>query len=337
MKILVTGAAGFIGFYLCRRLLERGDEVVGLDNINSYYDVQLKYSRLALLGIEQDAIVDEVPVASTRYERFRFIKLDLTRREQLDRLFCAEGFDKVCNLAAQAGVRYSLENPYAYVESNLVGFVNLLECVRQHSIRRLVFASSSSVYGMNAQVPFGESDKTDNPVSLYAATKKADELMAHVYAHLYKIAITGLRYFTVYGPWGRPDMAPSLFVGAIDRGEPIKVFNEGNLSRDFTYIDDVIEGTVAVLDREAVDEGVFDLYNIGCGHPVPLMKFISLIEENMGKPAKMQMLPMQAGDVYQTYADTSKLEAEIGYCPVVSLEEGIARFVEWYQSYHGKE
>ncbi len=338
MKILVTGAAGFIGSHLCRALLEQGHEVVGLDNLNNYYDINLKQSRLEeLLGIPQEAIREEAFVSSNRYEQFRFIKIDLVDRSALSRLFDQEQFERVCNLAAQAGVRYSIDNPQAYTDSNLVGFVNLLECVRHHRVSRLVFASSSSVYGHNAHIPFNEEDKTDTPVSLYAATKKSNEVMAHAYAHLYGLSITGLRYFTVYGPWGRPDMAPSLFVHAIDRGEPIKVFNEGNLSRDFTYIDDIVAGTIAVLTRTPEEAGPYGVYNIGCGHPVSLMDFIHTIEAELGKKAIMHMLPMQSGDVYHTYADTTKLQQEIGYKPVVSLQEGIARFVDWYKTNLAKE
>ncbi len=334
MKILVTGGAGFIGSNLCGKLAARGDEVVALDNINSYYDIELKYSRLALLGIDKQEIKENVFVRSSKYDRLCFIKLDLSNREALQQLFQKEKFDKVCNLAAQAGVRYSIENPYAYVESNLIGFVNLLECMRHYPVAHFVFASSSSVYGMNSTVPFSEEDRTDKPVSLYAATKKSDELMGHVYAHLYRIPMTGLRYFTVYGPWGRPDMAPSLFVSAISEGRSIKVFNNGNLSRDFTYIDDIVEATIKAIDYERNQESIFDVYNVGCGHPVPLMDFIHLIEENVGKKAQLEMCPMQAGDVYQTYADSSKFEKTFGFKPSVTLERGLAEFVAWYKSYN---
>lgn len=334
MKILVTGGAGFIGSNLCRRLVERGDDVVALDNINDYYDVELKYSRLSLLGIDKSAIQDKVFVQSRLYNGLRFVKINLSERESLQHLFEAERFDKVCNLAAQAGVRYSLENPYAYVESNLIGFVNLLECMRHYPVKHFVFASSSSVYGMNSHVPFSEEDKTDKPVSLYAATKKSDELMAHVYAHLYRIPMTGLRYFTVYGPWGRPDMAPSLFVTAIQEGRPIKVFNNGNLSRDFTYIDDIVEATVKAIDYNREEEHIYDVYNVGCGHPVPLMDFIHIMEENLGKKAILEMYPMQPGDVYQTYANSSKFEQTFGFKPSVTLGEGLAEFVAWHKSYN---
>lgn len=340
MKILVTGTAGFIGFHLAKRLLERGDEVVGIDSINDYYDVRLKYARLAQTGIAQSAIEYGKAVQSDKYVAYRFTKLNLEDREALQRLFAEEKFDVVVNLAAQAGVRYSLENPYAYIESNIVGCVNLLECARHYPVRHFVYASSSSVYGGNTKTPFAEDDRVDNPVSLYAATKKSNELIANVYAKLFGISATGLRFFTVYGPWGRPDMAPMLFTKAIVAGEPIKVFNNGNLSRDFTYIDDIIEGVVRVIDKApaATDERPVpaEVYNIGCGHPMQLMDFIRTIEETLGTKAQMQMMPMQQGDVYTTYADTTKLERDLGYRPHVTLGEGIARFVEWYRDYFRK-
>lgn len=336
MKILVTGAAGFIGFHLTRRLAERGDEVVGLDCINDYYDVNLKYGRLAENGISKEEISDGVPVQSSRYGNYRFVKMKLEDREMLQALFEKERFDKVMNLAAQAGVRYSLENPYAYVDSNLSGFVNLLECCRHYPVKHLVYASSSSVYGTNAKVPFSEDDRVDNPVSLYAATKKANELMAHTYSHLYGIPSTGLRFFTVYGPWGRPDMSPILFADAMTKGEPIKVFNNGDMSRDFTYIDDIVEGTLRVIDKAPDGKTAYRIYNIGCGHPTQLMDFIHTIEACLGKKAVMKMLPMQPGDVYRTYADTSRLEKEMGYRPKVQLEEGIKAFVEWYRMWTNK-
>lgn len=337
MKILVTGTAGFIGYHLAKRLLERGDEVVGIDSINDYYDVRLKYARLSETGIAESEIEYGKAVQSTEYPAYRFIKLQLEDRDALQKLFAEEHFDAVMNLAAQAGVRYSLENPYAYIESNVVGFVNLLECARHNPVRHFVYASSSSVYGGNTKTPFSEDDRVDNPVSLYAATKKSNELMANVYSKLYGIPTTGLRFFTVYGPWGRPDMAPILFTKAIVAGEPIKVFNNGNLSRDFTYIDDIIEGVVRVIDKApaATDEHPVpaEVYNIGCGHPMQLMDFIRTLEKSLGKKAEMNMMPMQKGDVYTTYADTTKLERDFGYKPHVTLEEGIFRFVEWYESY----
>lgn len=320
-KILVTGAAGFIGFHLAKRLLERGDEIVGIDNMNDYYTPKLKEARLAQI---------------VNRPSFKFIKGDIADRELMPRLFEDEKFDKVVNLAAQAGVRYSIENPFAYVDSNLVGFANILECCRHNGTKHLVYASSSSVYGGNKKVPFSEEDKVDNPVSLYAATKKANELMASCYTKLYGFPATGLRFFTVYGPWGRPDMAPILFATAIRDGKPIKVFNNGDMMRDFTYVDDIVEGIIRVLDskgNEAPKEGetLHAVYNIGCSNPVKLMDFIDTIEETMGKKAEKIMMPMQPGDVYQTYADTTRLEQDMGYKPHVSLKEGIGEFIGWFK------
>ena len=331
MKILVTGAAGFIGFHLVRRLTERGDEVVGLDSLNDYYDRRMKFGRLAATGVAESAIEPHKMVQSSRYAGYRFVQMALEEREALERLFAEEGFDVVVNLAAQAGVRYSIENPHAYAQSNVVGFLNVLECCRHNSVRHLVYASSSSVYGRNAKVPFSEEDRTDSPVSLYAATKKANELMAHTYSSLYALPTTGLRFFTVYGPWGRPDMAPMLFADAIAEGRPIRVFNGGDLARDFTYIDDITEGVVRVISGDVpTGEVPCKIYNIGCSTPVRLMDFISTMERAFGREAEKVMLPMQAGDVYQTYADTSLLERDFGYRPSTTLEEGIGRFVEWY-------
>ena len=322
MKILVTGAAGFIGANLVGRLLDRGDTVVGLDNINDYYPVELKHARLKELQNRPDA------------SRFTFVKGDIADREMLPALFASENFDAVVNLAAQAGVRYSLENPMAYVESNLVGFVNVLECCRRYPVSHLVYASSSSVYGGNEKTPFSEEDKVDDPVSLYAATKKSNELMASCYSHLFAIPATGLRFFTVYGPWGRPDMAPMLFARAISRGEAIKVFNGGDMLRDFTYVDDIVSGVLKVIDTPPAGKSGrrHTVYNIGCSHPVKLMDFISTLEKELGREAGKIMMPMQPGDVYQTYADTSKLESEIGYKPSTTLQQGISEFVKWYKS-----
>lgn len=320
MKILVTGAAGFIGMHLSKRLLHRGDVVIGLDNINDYYPQELKYARLKELECE---------------DNFKFVKGDIANRKMLPELFVAEQFDAVVNLAAQAGVRYSIENPFAYIDANLVGFANILECCRHYPVKHLVYASSSSVYGGNTKTPFSEDDKVDNPVSLYAATKKANELMASCYSKLYDIPTTGLRFFTVYGPWGRPDMAPMLFAKAISNGKPIKVFNNGNMMRDFTYVDDIVEGIVRVIDNVPIagaDNRKAAVYNIGCSNPVNLMDFISTIESAIGKSAEKIMLPMQPGDVYQTYADTTKLEQVMGYKPTITLKDGIGKFIEWYKS-----
>lgn len=322
MKILVTGAAGFIGSKLMYLLAGRGDDVVGIDNLNDYYDIRLKQGR-----------IEEFCTG----ERKRFIKMDIADKEALDALFKSEVFDAVVNLAAQAGVRYSITNPYAYLQSNLVGFLNILEACRNNAIKHLVFASSSSVYGLNSKVPYSEDDKTDSPVSLYAASKKSNELMAHSYAKLYGIPCTGLRFFTVYGPWGRPDMAPMLFATAISKGQPIKVFNGGDMIRDFTYIDDIVEGTMRTLDHvpdpaECPNGVPFRVFNIGCSNPVKLMDFISEIEQAVGRPAEKIFLPMQAGDVYQTNADTTHLEEQVGYKPHVTLHEGIGHFIEWYKS-----
>ncbi len=332
-KILVTGAAGFIGYHLSRRLLDEGREVVGLDNMNDYYDPAIKETRLSLLA---------------PYANFKFIRGDLSDRPAMERLFRKEGFDGVVNLAAQAGVRYSLTNPYSYVDSNLVGFVNLLENCRHSSIRHLVFASSSSVYGANTRMPFSVHDNVDHPVSLYAASKKANELMAHSYSHLYGLPCTGLRFFTVYGPWGRPDMALFLFTKAILEGLPIDVFNYGKMRRDFTYIDDIVEGVVRVLDRpaspnpewtsDAPDPGSsyapYKLYNIGDNQPVELLRFIEIIEECLGEKANKNMLPMQPGDVPATYADIDDLIRDVGFRPETTLEEGISKFIDWYRDYY---
>lgn len=336
MKILVTGAAGFIGSKLMWTLASRGEQVWGIDNINDYYDVRLKYGRLAECGFADRASIESgAPQQSTVFANCRFQRMDIADKAALDALFEAEKFDKVVNLAAQAGVRYSITNPYAYLQSNLVGFLNILEACRNYGVRHLIYASSSSVYGLNAKVPYSEDDKVDNPVSLYAATKKSNELMAHSYCKLYGISMTGLRFFTVYGPWGRPDMSPMLFASAISKGEPIKVFNGGDMIRDFTFIDDIVEGTIGCIDNEPApnENGLrYRVYNIGCSNPVKLMDFISEIEQAFGKEAKKQFLPMQPGDVYQTNADTTKLETEVGYKPHVRLHEGIAEFAKWFNS-----
>lgn len=334
MKVLVTGAAGFIGYSLCQRLLDRGDSVIGIDNLNDYYDVTLKEARLARL---------------TARGNFLFQRLDLSDREGMDNLFEREGFERVVNLAAQAGVRYSIENPHAYVESNLVGFMNVLEGCRHTNVEHLVYASSSSVYGANATMPFSVHDNVDHPLSMYAATKKANELMAHTYSNLYGLPTTGLRFFTVYGPWGRPDMALFIFTRKILAGEPIDVFNYGRHRRDFTYIDDIVEGVIRVLDQtatpnlhwsgEAPDPGTsrvpYRLYNIGNHQPVALERYIAVLEEQLGRKAERNLLPLQPGDVPDTYADVTDLIADVDYEPSTPIEEGIARFVDWYRGYYG--
>lgn len=333
MKILVTGAAGFIGYHLCERLLKEGHEVVGLDNINNYYDPQLKLDRLNELGIKtKEAIIWETLCKSTTYSKFLFVRLELQDREGLPKLFKQHNFDLVCNLAAQAGVRYSIENPETYIDTNVAGFLNILEACRAYDVKRLVYASSSSVYGNSEEIPFKESQSVDKPISIYAATKKSNELMAHTYTHLFGIETIGLRFFTVYGPWGRPDMAMFLFTDAILNSKPIKVFNNGNLSRDFTFISDVIDGVSAVLNAKYCNRSI--IFNIGNSKPVKLMTFISVLEAQLGFPANKVMMTMQKGDVNQTWADVSAMQNEFGYAPIVSVNQGISAFVEWYKSYY---
>ena len=339
MKTLLTGAAGFIGYYTAKLLAERGDEVIAIDNINDYYPVSLKYDRLKDLGIDSDTFYSHDPIVSTKYPNMKFIKMELRDSGELMHLFDKEQFTHVCHLAAQAGVRYSLKNPQAYMESNMVGFLNLLEAVRHNPVQHFTYASSSSVYAMNKEVPFSTSQKVDNPISLYAATKKSNELMAHVYSHLYNIPTTGLRFFTVYGPWGRPDMAPMLFANAIMKGEPIKVFNNGDMMRDFTYIDDIVSGVVKVLDKnipsETLSDGIpYNVYNIGNNAPVKLMHFIQTLENALGKKAEKIMMPMQPGDVPQTYADVTELIRDYDFKPNTSIEEGVGLFAEWFLSYY---
>ncbi|SEK52248.1 UDP-glucuronate 4-epimerase [Roseateles sp. YR242] len=333
MKVLVTGAAGFIGMHVSQILLARGDQVVGVDNLNDYYDPTLKHARLARL---------------TPHPSFSFVQLDVADREGMAKLFADHGFDRVVHLAAQAGVRYSLVNPHAYIESNISGFTNILEGCRHHSVDHLVYASSSSVYGGNTLMPFSEHHSVDHPVSLYAATKKANELMAHTYSHLFNLPTTGLRFFTVYGPWGRPDMALFLFTKAILAGEPIKVFNHGQMIRDFTYIDDIAEGVVRVLDRTATTDPDYDpvqadparssapyrVFNIGNHNPIPLMGFIEAIEQALGQEAKKEFLPLQDGDVPATHADVEELAAWTGFRPAMPVPEGVKRFVAWYRDYY---
>ena len=340
MKILVTGAAGFIGSAVARTLASQGHEVVGIDNINTYYDPNLKWARLAENGIKRPdnggSTTPCKPIVSSRWPGLKFFRIDISDREALPRLFQSEKFDHVIHLAAQAGVRYSIENPWAYIDSNIVGFLNILECCRHWPVNHLVYASSSSVYGLNECVPFTEDQKVVQPVSLYAASKVADELMAHAYAKLYGLRCTGLRYFTVYGPWGRPDMAPMLFASAIMHGEPINAFNNGDMIRDFTFIDDIVAGTIMVMNHapKANSHGVAaTVYNIGCSHPVKLMNFITALESALGCKAAMNFMPMQPGDVYQTYADTTRLETEVGYRPRVRIEDGVQRFAQWYKQW----
>ncbi|MCC5937192.1 MAG: NAD-dependent epimerase [Lunatimonas sp.] len=348
MKILITGTAGFIGMHLAERLLERGDEVIGLDSINDYYDVDLKYSRLAKTGIPPEAISYGKVVQSEKYSNYRFVQLKLEDKEGLFDLFAKEGIDKVVNLAAQAGVRYSLTNPDAYIEANIIGFIHILEACRHHQIKHLAYASSSSVYGSNTNMPFSTSHNVDHPVSLYAASKKSNELMAHTYSHLFGIPTTGLRFFTVYGPWGRPDMALFLFTKAMKEGRPIQVFNYGEMQRDFTYIDDIVEGVVRVVDNPpnadpnldpdnsdpSKAKAPYKVYNIGNSKPVKLMDFVKAIEDSLGIVAKKELLPIQPGDVPATYSDTQALERELGYKPDTPIKEGVSRFVKWYNSYY---
>ena len=323
-KILVTGAAGFIGMHVCKRLLDDSHFVIGLDNLNDYYDVKLKKDRLLQLK---------------PYKNFKFIKQDVANQKAMAKTFSEGKFDKVIHLAAQAGVRYSITNPYPYVDSNLVGFLNILEGCRHNKIKHLVFASSSSVYGANNKTPYKESDKADHPVSLYAATKKANELMAHAYSHLYSLPATGLRFFTVYGPWGRPDMATKIFADAITKGESIPVFNNGNLNRDFTYIDDIVEGVVRVLNKLPKNESsaCFQIYNIGNNKPVKLLDFIKTMERAIGQKAVKKMMPHQPGDVLATHADINAIKNAVGFAPKTRLEDGIAKFVSWHKSYYGNK
>lgn len=318
-----------------KALLKKGHEVVGLDNINSYYDPELKFGRLADVGIGKKEVEEGGIVKSARNPLYRFVKMDLTDRQELENLFASEGFDAVVNLAGQAGVRYSVENPFAYVESNVLGFLNLLENCRHHPVRHLVYASSSSVYGMNNHVPYTETASTDTPVSLYAATKKSDEVMAYSYSKLYGIPATGLRFFTVYGPWGRPDMAPFIFLRSILEGKPIHVFNHGNMKRDFTYIDDVIDGVLAVLRCPPTGPVPHRVYNVGHSSPVDLMDFIKTIEEETGCEALIKMEDMQPGDVCCTYADISHIRHDLGFCPHVSIRQGIHSFYQWYRETYG--
>lgn len=347
MNILVTGSAGFIGFHLAKRLINEGHSVTGLDSINDYYDVSLKYGRLSVSGIDRNRIEYNKPVQAAGNLPYRFIKLNLEDRENLNLLFKKEKFDRVCNLAAQAGVRYSITNPYAYIDSNIVGFINILEACRHHEVRHLAYASSSSVYGLNENIPFSEKDNVDHPISLYAATKKSNELMAHTYSHLYGLPTTGLRFFTVYGPWGRPDMALFIFTKAILEGKPIQVFNNGQMERDFTYVDDIVEGIHRVLMKEpsgnrewkgtspdpSSSAAPYKIFNIGNSKPVKLMDFIRAIEEATGRKAIIEFQPMQSGDVRKTWAALDNFTGTFEYQPKIEVKEGIQNFFSWYKTF----
>ncbi|PQL92657.1 NAD-dependent epimerase [Apibacter adventoris] len=348
MKILITGNAGFIGYHLVESLVQRKDQIIGLDSINDYYDVSVKYGRLKNCGFEKSAIEYNQLVKSSKYPNLSFIKLNLEDKDNIEKLFEREKFDKVINLAAQAGVRYSLVNPQAYIDSNIIGFLNILECCRNYSIKHLTYASSSSVYGLNEKQPFSTKDNVDHPVSLYASSKKSNELMAHTYSHLFKIPTTGLRFFTVYGPWGRPDMALFIFTKAILENKPIDVYNYGKMMRDFTYISDIIQGIVKVHDNPpegnknwdpknpdpSSSSAPYKIYNIGNSKPVELMSFVETIEEELGKKAKINLLPIQPGDVPATYADVTDLIENLNYQPQTSVREGIKNFIDWYKEFY---
>ena len=340
MKILVTGAAGFIGYHTCKLLLSQNNTVVGLDNINEYYDVNLKYDRLKQLGIHRKEAEQyhKVSIGNLYEKDFSFVRMDLQDREALPQLFQNQKFDFVCNLAAQPGVRYSIENPEVYVDSNVVGFLNLLECCRHYNIKHLVYASSSSVYGNNDKIPFSIDDNVDHPISIYAATKKSNELMAHTYSHLYKIPTTGLRFFTVYGPWGRPDMAMFLFTDAIYHNRPVKVFNHGKMERDFTFVDDIVKGVDTILkgslDQRKEKGEFYKLYNIGYNKSIKLLDFIKEIELNLNKGAQKEMLPIQPGDVQKTWANVDALIRDYKYKPEIAVAEGVKKYVSWYLDYY---
>lgn len=340
MKILLTGVAGFIGFHTARKLILNKHEVVGLDNINDYYDINLKFDRLKELGIPKNNAVEFNCLTASRrfFKNFKFIRANLIDSPVLEKLFDDEKFEVVCNLAAQAGVRYSIENPRTYIDSNITGFLNILECCRNHNIKHLVYASSSSVYGLNKKIPFETSDNVDHPISLYAATKKSNELMAHTYSHLYGFSTTGLRFFTVYGPWGRPDMAYFLFTDAIIKNKSIKLFNNGHMERDFTYIDDIVKGIVKIiekgLDNRSQSSDLYKVYNIGNNDSVKLMSFIESIEDNLGMKAKKEMLPMQPGDVIRTWANVDALIEDYNYKPSTPIKLGVKNFITWYKNYY---
>ncbi len=348
MKVLITGTAGFIGYHTAKKILQRGDQVVGIDNINDYYDVKLKYGRLSDCGIKTDDIEWNKSCKSSSFENYTFIRSDISDKNNLEDIFKQEQPDKVCHLAAQAGVRYSLINPSAYIQANIVGFSNILECCRHHHIQHLTYASSSSVYGLNENLPFSTRDNVDHPVSLYAASKKSNELMAHTYSHLFQLPTTGLRFFTVYGPWGRPDMALFLFTKAIIENKPIQVFNHGKMERDFTYIDDIVEGIIRVIDNPPkpnpdwsgqhpepdTSPAPYKIYNIGNNNSVKLLDFISEIENEIGKKAQKEFLPIQPGDVKKTWADVSDLIQDLNYQPHTPVKEGIHEFIKWYKEFY---
>jgi UDP-glucuronate 4-epimerase len=338
MKVLVTGAAGFIGYHLCEKLISEGYNVIGLDNINDYYDVNLKYGRLKELGVSKEQIEWNVITNSQKSNLFNFIQLNLEDKSEIDELFKNQQFDIVCNLAAQAGVRYSLEQPFKYIESNITGFLSILEGCRNYGVKKLIYASSSSVYGLNEKIPFSVNDNVDHPISLYATTKKTNELMAHTYSHLFGIQTIGLRFFTVYGPWGRPDMAMFLFTDAILNNKPIQVFNEGNLSRDFTYVDDIVGGMLSIVNafKNETIQTKYKLYNIGNSKPVKLLDFIESLEKATGIKAAKKMLPMQPGDVEKTWADTQELTEDFSYKPDSDIDFGVKEFVKWYKEYYQK-
>lgn len=334
-KVLVTGSIGFIGYHLTERLLQEGYSVVGIDNINSYYDVRLKYAKLPILGINEDSIWPNVPYQSTIHNHFKFIKLDIKDRYNLEKLFEKEKFDIVCNMAAQAGVQYSIEDPHTYIENNITGFINIIDACRQHKIEHFVYASSSSVYGNREDVPFKESDNVDHPISLYAASKKSNELIAHSYSHLFNLKTTGLRFFTVYGPWGRPDMAPFIFVKRIIENKPINVFNNGNMQRDFTYVSDIVNGMHLVINGNT-RKYLYKVYNIGNSRPVNLNTFINVIEKTLGCTAHKISKPIREGDVIKTFSDISELQKDYNYKPETMINEGIIQFVKWYKIYYSK-
>jgi len=337
MKILVTGAAGFIGFHTCLKLINQGHDVYGIDNINDYYDPKLKFDRLKELGFDKiEATVFKTEVQSSKYDGLRFSRIDLVDDISISDLFEVEKFEVVCNLAAQAGVRYSIENPKAYIDSNISGFLNILEGCRNHGVKHLVYASSSSVYGENRKVPFETTDNVDHPISLYAATKKSNELMAHTYGHLYGFKTTGLRFFTVYGPWGRPDMAYYLFAEAISKNTPIKVFNNGEMERDFTYIDDIVNGVTKIIEGNITDREHYKIYNIGNNKTESLQNFITTIEESLNKKAVKQMLPMQPGDVPKTWANIDEMSKDFDYHPKTPVSVGVLKFINWYLNYKKK-